>query len=144
MKMTKNKWLLVLGVVIAIALAIGIGVSAAAAAKERKRLQNIAEGKGPDGKGGFNPRPYTDALFLECYSNSYADKTLFAELLKMPDQNIRDIFVDWETRYKSKKENEGRTLGKAIKYAYSGYFVSPFAYALAMEFHNKLVQLGLE
>lgn len=139
----KTKIMVGLGIAIALALAIGIGMSAAQRAKERKRQENLASGMGDDGKGGFNPRPYTDSLYFDCYQNSYCDKALYADLAKMPDEHIRKIFLDWGERYLNKKENEKRTLAQALKYAYSGTFQWNWSNHVA-PLYERLVKLGLE
>jgi len=134
----KTKIMVGVGIFIALALAIGIAVSAAQRAKERRRQQELV-----DGKGGFNPRPYTDSLYLDCYENSYADKSLYTDLAKMPDGHIQQIFLDWGERYQNKKENEKRTLAQALKYAYSGTFQWNWSSYVA-PFYDRLVKLGLE
>lgn len=139
----KTKIIIGVAIAIAIGLAIGIGVSASNRKKENDRTDAIVAGQGDPTNEiapGFNPRPFTDSIFADCYKSWYCDTNMYNNLKQMSDDKIRSIFKDWDERYKKDKENEGRTLGKAISYAYT-YSLN---WSYVAPFHNKLIALGLE
>lgn len=138
---TTNKLMIALALVILVGLSIGIATTATKKAKSDKRTLDIAAGLGSDGQGGFNPTPYTDSIFADLYVSYFADDDLYQNLIKMTDAEIRAIFLDWDKRYKSKKENGGKPLATAI---YSGSYNALSWYRFVGPFHAKLVALGLE
>ena len=139
-----NKILVALAIVILIGLSIGIASSAAQKAKVVDRGKDLAAGLGTDGKGGFNPQPYTDSLYADCYDNYKCDTDLYDDLIKLSDENIKAIFLDWTKRYQSKKDNKNRSLAKAIYYAYTGLYPQWTWGSYVQPFYDKLIALGLE
>lgn len=140
-------WTVVIIAVVILIIVIFYFVQSAKKKKEREDiLQNSIAITNPGAGGTVNNllsiRPYTDriAMDLEAYS---ADTALYDELVELDNESIRNIWLDWDQRYKS---IGGQPLAAAV---YSGYsftrcctFGWDWTYHAKL-FHDRLKQIGL-
>lgn len=143
-------WVLVVVLGVVILLAILYALDQKKQKKERDDiLANslaITNPGSPGSAGTVNNlmavRPYTDKLYTDFNAYS-ADTYLYDELMTLDNEAIRNIWLDWDQRYRAET---GKTLSLALYDAYSFTRCCSFGWDWtyhAKPFHDKLKSMGL-
>lgn len=110
-----------------------------------EQIESGGNGTGTGTGTAFNPKPYADKLKSD-FGAYTADTTLYDELNKLSNSEIRQIWTYYDERLKNSDPQKGKTLGLALYDAYS--FTRSFTFGWDWTYHAKLFydrlnQIGL-
>lgn len=103
--------------------------------EERNETLQISEQISEQQPGAFNPAPWGQRLKSD-FGSYTADTALYEELMKLSDQEIRQIWEYYDVRLKAQDPQKGKTLGLAVYDAYS--FTRSFTFGWDWTYHAKL------
>lgn len=149
MQLDNKKILIGIGIGIAVAIIIIIVFIAPMLKKakddaadkkaEEEALQASEEISAGQTPSVFAEKPYTDNIWRDLQA-WFSTPSVYTEILELNDNQIREIWQDWNQRYKAQYSN--RTLQNALNAGYVNKFTVEWSQG-AEKFVNKLRQIGL-